>query len=196
MSKKIKASLQEIQFKILFDVPEGYSCFTEKSQDKFLEIIDQLYNVRESGNGFGCFGVKIEVETPELINLTMTKIEQIGKTILKLEKIKPPTPPRKQDQRTIVTEFEQGDRFNLDQLQHGQIIYSDDRLFQTAYLNAKFWDMRAVIERIKKRPELMAQIHDMVMPSFFGYSLYITFKQETKYTETEFREFVKQILEK
>jgi hypothetical protein len=195
MSKKITADLQEIQFKILFDVPEGYSCFTEKSQDKFLEIIDQLYNVQESGNGFGCFGVKIEVETPELINLTKTHIEAIGKTILKLEKIKPPAPPRKKDVYTTVFDLLGKTQLGLEKLQLNQVIYSDDRLYQTLLIEGSCLNSRAKFAKIKETLELTSIISDMVNYKF-GDAMAFTFNKGLTFTEDEIIEVAKLIMSK
>lgn len=196
MSKKIKASLQEIQFKIIFDVPEGYSCYTEKSENIFLGIVEQLYNVQESGNGFGCFGIKVEVDTPEDISSTKLHIEALGRTLLKLEKIKPPAPPRKKDVYTTVFDLLGKTQLGLEKLQLNQVIYSDDRLYQTLLIEGSCLNSRAKFAKIKETLELTSIISDMVNYKFGGGAMAFTFNKGLTFTEDEIIEIAKLIMSK
>jgi hypothetical protein len=194
MSKKITANLQEIQFKIIFDVPEGYSCYTEKSQETFLGIIEQLYNVRESGNGFGCFGIKVEVDTPEEINSTKMHIESMGKTILKLEKIKPPAPPKRKDEYSNVFDLMDKVTLGLKEIYLKQVIYTDDRLFQTLIMKGSCVANRDRMKAIKKHAELKDIVSAVVSFNFGVSALAVTFNKGLTFTENEMIEIAKQIM--
>jgi len=157
------ADIQEITFKMVFSVPDGYSCFTEKSQDKFTSKIKENLNLIESGIGFGCFGIKIEVDNINDIEFQKNIINEIALSTLKLEKIKKPKPPRKQDVYSVVFDLSGTEGFGLKTILLKQVIYSDDRLFQSLILKGTCLNGRNIINKIENDSELNKIVHDMVM---------------------------------
>lgn len=190
------ADIQEITFKMVFSVPDGYSCFTEKSQDKFTSKIKETLNLIESGIGFRCFGIKMEVDNINDIEFQINIINEIALSTLKLEKIKKPKPPRKQDVYSVVFDLSGTEGFGLKTILLKQVIYSDDRLFQSLILKANCLNGRSKIDRIKKDSELMEIIHDMVLFNFGDDALSITFRKGLTFSENQILDFTKKVMSK
>ena len=177
------ADVQEITFKMVFSVPDGYSCFTEKSQEKFTEKIKEQFDLIESGIGFGCFGIKIEVDKIEKIEVQKTVINEFALSILKLEKIKKPKPV-KPPYATYSTIFKIRDRVTLE-----QVNYTDNRMFQNLNLR-DYACSRSICDKLKQNIEAMKSINGFSIYGF-GSHLSINFKQGIKFTEIEINDFIK-----
>lgn len=195
-TKKFETEIQEIQFKLLFSVPEGYSCFTEKSQDKFLKLLEGNFNVIESGIGFGCFGIKVEVNSPELIESYTKEIKVLAKMVLKLEKIKPPTPPRKKDEYSIVFDLLSKTNFGVNEIYLKQVIYSDDRIFQSLIVKGSCVASRNRMNKIKEDLELNTIIKEIVSFNFGDGALSVTFNQGLSFNENEIINIATKIMNK
>ena len=177
------ADIQEITFKMVFSVPDGYSCFTEKSQDKFTSKIKETLNLIESGIGFGCFGIKMEVDNINDIEFQKNIINKIALSILKLEKIKKPK-PAKPPYATYSTVFKIRDRVTLE-----QVNYTDNRMFQNLNLR-DYACCISTCDKLKQNVEAMKSINGFSIYGF-GSHLSINFKQGLKFTEIEIKEFMK-----
>lgn len=186
------ADIQEITFKMVFSVPEGYSCFTDKSQEKFTTVIEDKFNLVESGIGFGCFGVKIEVDNINDIEIQKTKINDIALSTLKLKPIKKPKPP-KPPYATYSTIADLSDKAPYKEVIFHQVNYADNRMFQIISIDSFCTNSRLIFETINNNPELKNKVHDMVSTSFGDKSLCITFKQGLILTEEEVLDFINKI---
>ena len=183
------ADIQEITFKMFFSVPEGYSCFTDKSQEKFTSVIDDNFNLVESGIGFGCFGVKIEVDNINDIEIQKTKINEIALSTLKLKPIQKPKPP-KPPYATYSTIADLSDKSPYKKVIFHQVNYTDNRMFQMVSIDDFCPNSRLIFETIENNPELKNKVRDMVSTSFGDKSLCITFKQGLILTEEEVLDFI------
>jgi hypothetical protein len=190
------ADIQEITFKMVFSVPDGYSCFTDKSEEKFTTIIKDNFNLVESGIGFSCFGIKIEVDNVKDIEIQKNKINKIALSTLKLKPIEKPKTQRKQDVYSVVFDLSGTEGFGLKTILLKQVIYSDDRLFQSLILKGTCLNGRNVINKIKDDSELNKIVHDMVMFNFGSDDLSITFKKDLTFKEKQILEFVKNVMAK
>lgn len=183
------ADIQEITFKMIFSVPDGYSCFTDKSEEKFTTIIKDNFNLVESGIGFSCFGIKIEVDNVNDIEIKKNEINEIALATLKLKRIKKPKPP-KPPYAKFSTISNLSEKAPYKEVIFHQVNYTDGRMFQKISI-CDFWlNCRLIFETITKNPELKNKVHDMVSTSFGGESLCITFKQGLVLTEEDVLDFI------
>lgn len=183
------ADIQEITFKMVFSVPEGYSCFTDKSEEKFTAIIKDNFNLVESGIGFSCFGIKIEVDNVNDIEIKKNKINEIALSTLKLKPIKEPKPPKPPYAKySIISNL--SEKAPYKEVIFHQVNYTDGRMFQKISIDDFCPNNRLIFETIKNNPELKNKVHDMVSTSFGDKSLCITFKQGLFLTEEEVLDFI------
>lgn len=183
------ADIQEITFKMVFSVPDGYSCFTDESEEKFTNIVNDNFKLVESGIGFGCFGIKIEVDNINDIEIQKTKINDIALSTLKLKPIQKPKPP-KPPYATYSTIADLSDKAPYKEVIFHQVNYTDNRMFQKVSIDDLCPNSRLIFETIKNNPELKNKVHDMVSTSFGDKSLCITFKQGLILTEEEVLDFI------
>ena len=183
------ADIQEITFKMVFSVPEGYSCFTDKSEEKFITIIKDNFNLIESGIGFSCFGIKIEVDNINDIEIKKNKINEIALSTLKLKPIEKPKPP-KPPYAKYSTISNLSEKASYKEVIFHQVNYTDGRMFQKISIDDFCPNSRLIFETIKNNPELKNKVHDMVSTSFGDKSLCITFKQGLVLTEEEILDFI------
>ena len=183
------ADIQEITFKMVFSVPDGYSCFTDKSEEKFTTKIKENFNLVESGLGFGCFGIKIEVDNINEIEFQKNKINEIALSILKLKPIKKPKPLKPPYAKySIISNL--SEKAPYKEVIFHQVNYTDGRMFQKISINDNCLNCRLIFDTIKNNSELKNKVNDMVSTSFGDKSLCITFKQGLILTEEEVLDFI------
>lgn len=183
------ADIQEITFKMVFSVPDGYSCFTDKSEEKFIAIIKDKFNLIESGIGFSCFGIKIEVDNINDIEIQKNKINEIALSTLKLKPIQKPKPP-KPPYATYSRIADLSDKTPYKEVIFHQVNYTDNRMFQKISIDDFCPNSRLIFDTIKNNPELNNKVFEMVSTSFGDKSLCITFKQGLVLTEEEVLDFI------
>ena len=197
--KTINTEAQEIQFKVILELPKndkGHTIFpTDKSEESFVKRLSdgEIKDITfiDSGRGFGVIGVKIEVDSPELIEPKRKEVQALANKILRAEKPAPPYIPAKKTEYVKLFSFKsEGIQVSVE-----RTIYPDNREFDVICLDGDY--LGKIAKNVKNNaPELMKSLH-FALPFSYGMfqkPLCVTMAQNVIHTKEECKKFVSELL--
>lgn len=203
--KTLNPEITEIQFKIIVDLPKG-----ENPTDNSIESLRQRLSNGEikdiffvdCGQSWGSFGVEVQVNKPELIELKSKEIYSLINRILRTEKPKPPTPPKKETEYQMRYDISKGNKQGLSENKHGleqcylkRTIYPDGREFDVLHLRGNCLEKISKNLKDEKHP-ILKELH-FALPFSYGIlqnSLAITFAEGSKMNYSKFLDVVNEVM--